>query len=60
MGSEGAFYSSLDADSKNKSGKLEEGAFYTWKKEELQTILKDDFPLFQKVLQYQFRRIMGK
>lgn len=48
MASNGAFYSSLDADSKNKAKKLEEGAYYTWKKEELQVLLKSDFPLFQK------------
>ena len=48
MAPNGAFYSSLDADSKNKSNKLEEGAYYVWKKEELQTLLKSDFPLFQK------------
>ena len=43
---EGAFYSSLDADSKNAEGKLEEGAFYVWKSIELQSILKDDYQLF--------------
>jgi uncharacterized protein YyaL (SSP411 family) len=43
---EGAFYSSLDADSNNASGKLEEGAFYVWKKEELKTLLESDFELF--------------
>ena len=48
MVSNGAFYSSLDADSKNKSNKLEEGAYYVWKKEELQALLKSDFSLFQK------------
>jgi uncharacterized protein YyaL (SSP411 family) len=48
MGSEGQFYSSLDADSKNASGKLVEGEFYSWTIAELQTILKDDFPLFKK------------
>ena len=48
MGSDGQFYSSLDADSKNASGKLEEGEFYSWKVAELQTILKEDFPLFKK------------
>ncbi|MDR7369945.1 thioredoxin domain-containing protein [Flavobacterium aquidurense] len=47
MASNGAFYSSLDADSKNNSNKLEEGAYYVWKKEELQTLLKSDFSLFQ-------------
>lgn len=42
----GAFYSSLDADSLNEQGELEEGAFYVWKKEELQAVLGDDFDLF--------------
>lgn len=42
----GAFYSSLDADSLTPEGKLEEGAFYVWTKAELQTILKEDFELF--------------
>ena len=48
MAPNGAFYSSLDADSKNKGKKLEEGAYYVWKKEELQSLLKSDFSLFQK------------
>ncbi|TDD99883.1 thioredoxin domain-containing protein [Flavobacterium cellulosilyticum] len=48
MASNGAFYSSLDADSKNKEAKLEEGAYYVWNKEELQSLLKSDFPLFQE------------
>ncbi len=43
---EGAFYSSLDADSKTAAGELEEGAFYIWNKEELQTLLGDDYKLF--------------
>ena len=43
---EGAFYSSLDADSLDKEGNLEEGAYYVWKKEELQEILGNDFELF--------------
>ena len=42
----GAFYSSLDADSDNKDGELEEGAYYVWEKNELQSILGDDFELF--------------
>ena len=42
----GAFYSSLDADSNNEAGKLEEGAFYVWKKEELEKLLNEDFLLF--------------
>ncbi|NHM06780.1 thioredoxin domain-containing protein [Flavobacterium sp. CYK-4] len=46
---EGAFYSALDADSLNPSGKLEEGAFYVWTEEELQQILQEDFDLFRIV-----------
>ena len=42
----GAFYSAFDADSNTPEGELEEGAFYVWKKEELKTLLKDDFELF--------------
>ncbi len=45
---EGAFYSSLDADSTTDTGELEEGAFYVWKKEELKTLLGDDFILFSE------------
>lgn len=48
MAANGAFYSSLDADSKNKAAKLEEGAYYVWKKEELQSLLKSDYSLFQE------------
>ena len=44
--SNGAFYSSLDADSTTKTGKLEEGAFYVWQKDELKTLLGNDFELF--------------
>ncbi len=43
---DGTFYSSLDADSINKKGKLEEGAFYVWTKEELKDLLGYDFQLF--------------
>ena len=44
----GAFYSSLDADSKNELGKKEEGAFYDWKVEELKLVLNTDFKLFKE------------
>ena len=39
--SNGAFYSSLDADSKNENNELEEGIFYTWTKQELKALIKD-------------------
>ena len=44
----GAFYSSLDADSKNAFGQKEEGAFYEWKKEELLLLLGNDYKLFKE------------
>ncbi len=42
----GAFYSSLDADSKTATGELEEGAYYVWTKPELESVLQNDFDLF--------------
>jgi uncharacterized protein YyaL (SSP411 family) len=42
----GAFYSSLDADSNTPQGELEEGAFYVWTKDELKSLIKEDFELF--------------
>lgn len=44
-----AFYSALDADSINEIGTLEEGAFYVWKKEQLQQLLQDDFDLLAEL-----------
>jgi uncharacterized protein len=38
---EGSFYSALDADSEG-----EEGKYYVWKKEELEKLLGDEYPLF--------------
>jgi len=38
---QGAYYAALDADSEG-----EEGKYYVWTREELQTILGDDFELF--------------
>lgn len=45
----GAFYAAYDADSLNAGGILEEGAFYVWTQNELQSLLGDDFPLFSTV-----------
>lgn len=45
---EGAFYSSLDADSLTNEGDLEEGAYYIFNKNELKLILEDDFSLFSE------------
>jgi uncharacterized protein YyaL (SSP411 family) len=43
---EGAFYSSLDADSRTKEGELEEGAYYVWTEDELKALLKEEYSLF--------------
>ena len=43
----GAFYSSLDADSKSLEDELEEGAYYVWTKEELKKLLSEDYSLFE-------------
>ena len=45
---EGAFYSSLDADSVSEDGELEEGAYYVFNKKELEFQLKEDFPIFSE------------
>ncbi len=47
MDSTNAFYASLDADSLNEMGELEEGAYYVWQKAELQTLLGDKYALFK-------------
>lgn len=45
---DGAFYSSLDADSKTKTGELEEGAFYIWTEEELKQLITKEYSLFKE------------
>ncbi|MCT8339716.1 thioredoxin domain-containing protein [Flavobacteriaceae bacterium TK19130] len=44
----GAFYSSLDADSENENGRMEEGTYYSFTEQELKKILEDDFSLFKE------------
>ncbi len=44
----GAFYSSLDADSKNQNNEVEEGAFYTWTKNEVRELIREDYELFKE------------
>lgn len=46
---EGGFYSAWDADSLTPAGHKEEGALYTWEKQDLKELTGDDFPLFEKV-----------
>jgi uncharacterized protein YyaL (SSP411 family) len=43
----GSFFSALDADSKNSNNELEEGVYYVWTKEELQSLLNKDLDLFK-------------
>ncbi|ESU27964.1 yyaL protein [Flavobacterium saliperosum S13] len=49
LNKDNAFFSALDADSINEVGLLEEGAFYVWKKEQLQHLLKNDFDIFTEL-----------
>ncbi len=44
---DGAFLSSLDADSKNSENDLEEGAYYVWTENELKSLLNEDLGLFK-------------
>ncbi len=41
------FYSSLDADSLNSFGALEEGAYYVWKEKDLENLLGNQYPVFK-------------
>ena len=45
---DGAFCSSLDADSDDGSGHAEEGAFYVWTEDEVDTVLGADAALFKQ------------
>jgi len=44
---EGAFYSSLDADSESETGALEEGVYYIYTAEELLELFAEDYELFK-------------
>ncbi len=43
----GGFYSSLDADSLDENGELEEGVYYVWTEQELKVLLDSDFEVFK-------------
>ncbi|WP_298882300.1 thioredoxin domain-containing protein [uncultured Polaribacter sp.] len=43
----GAFFSSLDADSKNIKNELEEGAYYYWSENELKSLITKNYALFK-------------
>ena len=45
--STGAFYSALDADSEDETGNKTEGAYYVWKKDQLQDLITEDFSIFE-------------
>ncbi len=47
LDSSGGFYSSLDADSLDENGNLEEGAFYVWTEAELMELLGKNYDLFK-------------
>ncbi|MTG96825.1 MULTISPECIES: thioredoxin domain-containing protein [Myroides] len=47
--SQGGYYSAYDADSLDQEGKLQEGAYYVWTKEELQTIITERFDVFSTI-----------
>jgi uncharacterized protein YyaL (SSP411 family) len=49
LNNENGFYSALDADSLDRNGHLEEGAFYVWNQSDLEKIITEDFPLFSQV-----------
>lgn len=44
---QGGFYSSLDADSIDNKGNLEEGAYYVWKEKELKELLGGQYLIFK-------------
>ncbi|MEH6682449.1 MAG: thioredoxin domain-containing protein [Sediminicola sp.] len=48
MHENGGFYSSLDADSTDAHGTLEEGAYYVWTDQTLQNLLGVHYPLFKE------------
>ncbi|QTE24017.1 thioredoxin domain-containing protein [Polaribacter cellanae] len=47
IGEKGSFFSSLDADSETENKDLEEGVYYVWTKKELQSLLNEDYLLFE-------------
>jgi uncharacterized protein YyaL (SSP411 family) len=49
INNENGFYCALDADSLDRNGHLEEGAFYVWNQSDLEKIITEDFSLFSQV-----------
>ena len=49
INNENGFYCALDADSLDRNGHLEEGAFYVWNQSDLEKIINEDFSLFSQV-----------
>ena len=47
--SEGGYFCALDADSLTPQNQLKEGAYYVWTKDELETILSEDFQIFSEI-----------
>ena len=48
---QGGYFSSLDADSKNEDGELEEGAYYTFSEQEIEETIVDQVELFKEFYQ---------
>ncbi|WP_299325479.1 thioredoxin domain-containing protein [uncultured Maribacter sp.] len=52
---DGGYFSAMDADTNG-----EEGVYYVWKKEELQTLLGEDFELFSKYFNIEDSQVLGR
>ncbi len=57
---EGRFYSAIDADSPNKQGEKEEGAYYVWTQKRIGIHHNRSSSFVYGLLQYQFVRLLGR